>query len=205
MEQQNKNTGSLVFPDQVKDLTNQLYSVVKILNEIPQHLSNLRRIFRGEVYWQDDKGSSYWIQMVKPVFVKVDFKTGIPLKEKVKMPWGEQKEIFIPNDEAIEEVLSILSFMGMNQITPITNLSEDNILDDLKEFELKLASLLTLKQKEWGLDKELYHMTMSKIKTLVQDVRYMARQGTTLKTVQINVQRIENVIEGQKGGAKHFG
>jgi len=198
MEQSQQLRGNIVYPDQIKDLTNQLYSVVKILAEIAQALSNMRRVFRGEVYWQDEKGQSYWVQMVKPVFVKVDFLSGKPIKKKEKMPWGEEKEVFLPNDEAIEEVLSMLSFMGINQITPITNLSEDNILDDLKEFEIKLAALVCLKQKEWGLDKELYAMTITKIKTLVQDVRYMARQGTTLKTMQQNLQRIEQVIEGDK-------
>jgi hypothetical protein len=204
MEQQQLR-GNVVYPQDMKDITNQLHSVVKILTEIPQMLSNLRRIYRGEVYWQDEKGQSYWVQMVKPVFVMMDCATGKPIKKIIEMPWKEKKEVYIPNDEAIEEVLSILSFMGINQVTPLTNLAEDNILDDLKYFEIKLATLLCLKQKEWGIDKELIPLTFSKISTQVQDVRYMARQGITLKTMQTNLQRVEQVIEGNKPGVKPFG
>ena len=110
---------------------------------------------------------------------------------------GEEREVYIPNDEAIEEVLSMLSFMGMNPVTSLSNISEDNVLDDLKEFECKLAAILALKQKEWGLDKELLPMLQSEIKTLVQDVRFMACEGHTLKALQTTVQRVEQMIEGR--------
>jgi hypothetical protein len=32
-----------------------------------------------------------------------------------------------------EPILSMLKFAGLNQITPITNIDEQNVLDDLKE------------------------------------------------------------------------
>ncbi|GAH13612.1 unnamed protein product, partial [marine sediment metagenome] len=69
----------------------------------------------------------------------------------------------------------MLYFLGLNPVTPLTNLDENIILDDLKEFECKLASTLCLKQKTWGIDKTLLPMIQTKIKTSVQDVRYMAK------------------------------
>ena len=70
----------------------------------------LRREFRGEALHQSDDGSTSWIQVSKPMFCKVDPLTEFPLKQIVQMPDGEMKEIFIPNDEAIEEILSMLNF-----------------------------------------------------------------------------------------------
>ena len=85
--------------------------------------------------------------------------------------------------------------MGVNQITPITFLEEDTILDDLKEFECKLAGVLMQKQIAWGLDKALMPMIMTKIKTIVADIRYMCRNGITLKALTQSVSRIEQVLE----------
>ena len=67
--------------------------------------------------------------------------------------------------------------------------------DDLKEFEMKLAGVLMLKQKAWGIDKELLPMVQSKIKTIVQDARYQAVNGSTLKAIQKTVQRVEQSID----------
>ena len=92
----------------------------------------------------------------------------------------------------------MLSFMGMNHITPLTNLSDDNVLDDLKEFECKLAALLCLKQVQWGLDKALMPVIMTKIKTVIQDARYLCVNGATMKAITQQVSRIEQVIEGDK-------
>ena len=147
--QQVSRGGAMIYPDQIKNLADQLHSIVKMISDIPQSLPKLRRVFRGEVMFQSNTGESYWIQQTKPIFIKIDFKTGEPLRKEIVTPEKEKKNIYIVNDEAIEEILSMLSFMGLNEITPITNLSEENILDDLKEFELKLGAVLTLKQKEW--------------------------------------------------------
>ena len=99
-------------------------------------------------------------------------------------------------------MLSILKSMGINQLTLLTNLDENTILDDLREFECKLAALLALKQKDWGIDKELLPMIQTKIKTIVQDARYQACNGSTLKAIQKTVQRIEHFQEGME--KKHF-
>jgi len=194
-EIQSKN---LSYPDQLRTQAEQIASTIKMLSEIPKSISTLRRVFRGEALHQAEDGSSQWVQVVKPMFVLLDKQTRKPLKTKVKMPDGELREVYIANDEAIEEILSQLYFMGMNQITPLTNLRENTVLDDLKEFECKLAGVLALKQVEWGLDKALMPMIHMKIKTPIQDARYLCVNGGTMRALTQQVSRIEQVLEGEK-------
>jgi len=184
------------MPSQLQEALSSMSSLTKHLLEISKTLTFLRREFRGEALYQDDKGNQTWIQTSKPIFVKVDFKTNKPLMEKVKMPDGTEKDVYVANDEAIDEILSMLKFAGVNQITPISNIEFDNYMDDLREFECKLAGVLCLKQREWGLDKELLPMMQFKIKTIVQDVRSMSVKGMTIKILQTTVQRVEQLIEG---------
>ena len=184
------------MPSQLQEALSSMSSLTKHLLEISKTLTFLRREFRGEALYHDDKGNQTWIQTSKPIFVKVDFKTNKPLMEKVKMPDGTEKDVYMANDEAIDEILSMLKFAGVNQITPISNIEFDNYMDDLREFECKLAGVLCLKQREWGLDKELLPMMQFKIKTIVQDVRSMSVKGMTIKILQTTVQRVEQLIEG---------
>lgn len=185
------------YPNQ--DVSRALASIAGLLRETDNLLPILRREFRGEATMQYEDGGVESVQISKPLFVHLDYVTGKPIKKMVKYR-NATKEIYLPNEEAIEEVLSMLKFMGLNKITTLTNLDEGTILDDLKEFECKLASVLMLKQKEWGLDKELLPTTMTKIKTIVQDARYMCCNGSTIKAIQKTVQRIESFSEGDKKG-----
>ena len=178
-----------------------LASIATLLKEATNLLPLLRKKFRGETRVNYSDGTYTYFQMTKPIFVHLDYETQKPIKQAVKFkdPYTNQiinKMVYIPNDEAIEELLSILEFMGLNQITQITNIDENTILDDLMEFECKLAALFCCKQKEWGIDKELMPMYISKIKTIVQDARYQCCEGSTLKAIQKTVQRIEQVQEG---------
>lgn len=188
----------LSYANQLQEATNVMASLTRLLLESSKTLATLRREFRGEAFHQNEDGTGSWIQISKPIFIKIDETTEKPLRERIKFPNGELKEIYVPNDEAIEEVLSMLKFAGINQITPITKISDNNVLDDLKEFECKLAGTLCLKQKEWGIDKELLPMIQFKIKTIVQDSRYMACNGTVLRALQTTVQRVEQAIEGER-------
>lgn len=211
IQSQQSPKGNMIYADQLNQVANQLHSIVKMITDIPTSLPQIRRIFRGESLYQNDKGESTWVQQVKPRFVKIDFKTNQPIKIKQTMPWNDSsgkpeiKEVYVPNDEAIEEVLTMLSFMGINLVTPITTLSEDDIVDDLREFEMELSSLLTLKQKEWGIDKEIRPMIFQEIKTLIQDIRYMALKGQTLKKLTEQVQKMEQVIHQSKKGVSPYG
>lgn len=201
LSQPNKNYS---YPDQIRDQAQQIASTIKMLMEIPKSISTLRRVFRGEALYQSDEGSTEWIQVVKPMFIKLDPYTRQPIVELKKLPNGETRNVFKPNDEAIEEILSQLFFMGMNDITPLTNLDENNVLDDLKEFECKLAGILCLKQVSWGLDKAYMPMIQTKIKTIVQDARYLCVNGGTMKALTQQVSRIENVLEGDKALKKQI-
>jgi len=186
------------YPNQIREATQAMASLTKLLLESSSTLSTLRREFRGEALYQKEDGSSDWVQISKPIFVKTEPITEEPLMKNYKMSDGEIKKVFIPNDEAIEEILSMLKFAGINQVTPITNIDENNILDDLREFECKLAAVLCLKQKEWGIDKEMLPVVQFKIKTIVQDARFMCREGTILKALQTTVSRVEQTFEGEK-------
>ena len=184
------------YPDQLRNQAEQLVSTIKMLSEIPKSISTLRRVFRGEALYQSEDGTNNWVQVVKPSFILLDKETRKPIKKIIKTSDGEEREVFLPNDEAIEEVLSMLYFMGMNQMTVLTNLDENTVLDDLREFECKLAGILCLKQVDWGLDKTLMPMIQTKIKTLIQDARYLCVNGGTMKALTQQVSRIEQVLEG---------
>jgi len=185
-----------------------LASIATLLKETTQLLPVVRREFRGEGIQQYDDGTYSYVQITKPMFVKMDLRTNKPLRKEIIQKGADGKKyrrkIYIPNDEAIEEVLSLLKFMGLNQITPISNIDENTVLDDLKEFECKLAVLLALKQKSWGIEKEFLPITMTKIKTLVQDARYLCVNGSTIKAIQKTVQRIEQIREGDVSSKKKF-
>ena len=194
-EQQTNTNSNFAYPSQMQDAEKAVASMVKLLYGITDTLLSLRREFRGEALWQGADGSSHWIQVTKPLFIKMIPGTRKPLMEKVKTPWGETKEQYVANDEAIEEILSNLKFAGVNQITTVAGIDNDNYLDDLKEFECKLAATLALKQRNWGIDKELLPLLQFKIKTIVQDARSLALDGRTLKALQTTVQRVEQMIE----------
>jgi len=192
--------GGMSYPNQVSETEKAMASISSLIKENQNLLPVLRREFRGEAIQQYDDGSYAYIQVSKPYFVKVDKITEKPLKQKIKYKDSQgveyEKEVYIPNDEAIEEVLSMLKSMGINQITILTNIDEGTILDDLKEFECKLAAVLALKQKSWGIDKAMLPMLQTKIKTIVQDARYLACNGNTIKAIQKTVQRVEQAYEG---------
>jgi len=195
--EKNDNTGVTSYANQ--EAGKALASIAGLLRESDNLLPILRSEFKGEATIQYDDGGIENIQISKPMFVVIDFKTNKPVKIMKQYRDGK-REIYVANDEAIEEVLSMLKFMGLNKITSLTNLNEKTILADLKEFECKLASVLMLKQKSWGLDKELLPTTMTKIKTIIQDARYMCCNGSTIKAIQKTVSRIESFSESPGKG-----
>lgn len=195
---QKTGLSNVVMPSQIQETAHAMASLTKLLLEASNILIFLRREFRGEGLYQDSDGNNHWVQVSKPLFIRINFKTNQPLMKEVEMPWKEMKNVYIPNDEAIDEILSMLKFAGINQITPIANIDEGNYLDDLLEFECKLAGILALKQKEWGLDKELLPMIQFKIKTIIQDARSMCVNGNVLKALITSVQRVEQAFEGER-------
>jgi len=205
MEDSKNNMSSdsgMSYPNQSVETEKAMASISSLIKENQNLLPVLRREFRGEALQQYDDGSYAYVQVSKPYFVKIDSTTEKPLRHKVNYKDTDgkeyEKEIFVANDEAIEELLSIFKSMGINQITILTNIDEGTILDDLKEFECKLAALLGLKQKAWGIDKAMLPMLQMKIKTIIQDARYLCCNGGTIKAIQKTVQRFEQSYEGEK-------
>lgn len=182
-----------------------LSSIAKLLDSISNYPNTIRRELRGEMLYEDEDGNTSWVQTSKPAFIKLNYSTNKPFKIKQQMPWKnekgefERKEVYVVNDEAIEEVISMIKFAGINQINPVGFNTEDNYLEDLKEFECKLAAVLMLKQKEWGLDKELLPMIQFKLKTIVQDVRSLSVKGKLLNAIQTTVSRVEQYIDNEQG------
>jgi len=205
MEDSKNNMSSdsgMSYPNQSVETEKAMASISSLIKENQNLLPVLRREFRGEALQQYDDGSYAYVQVSKPCFVEIDSTTEKPLRHKVNYKDTDgkeyEKEIFVANDEAIEELLSIFKSMGINQITILTNIDEGTILDDLKEFECKLAALLGLKQKAWGIDKAMLPMLQMKIKTIIQDARYLCCNGGTIKAIQKTVQRVEQSYEGEK-------
>lgn len=190
--EQNPN---LIPSSEITKEVDSLESIAKLLKAIVNFPNLMRRKFRGEYLYQDETGKGHWVQGSKPTFVVTDVDTQKPVKIEKEMPWGAVQELYIANEEAIDEVISMLEFMGINEINPVGFNTPDNYLEDLKEFECKLAGLLALKQKEWGLDKELLPMIQLKIKTIVQDVRSHSINGNLIKAITTNMQRIEQYVQ----------
>ena len=192
-----ENVSGAYYPDD--GLRKELASLTQILTGVSDTLDNLRREFRGETLFQDAQGNSDYIQTSKPLFVRMHPGTTNPIIIEVEVTEnGKTKKVkrYVPHDEAIEEILSLLKMCGLNQVTPLGASKEDIFNLDLYEFEERLSYLLTLKRKEWGIDKSLRPMIYKKIKQQVQDARSLQVDGRTLKALTTTVQHIEKVHLG---------
>ncbi len=182
-----------------QDIAKALASIAGLLRESDNLLPILRSEFKGEATIQFDDGGVESVQVSRPLFIRINKADRKPIMIEKKYRSGT-KTIYATNEEAVEELLSMLKFLGLNKITNLTNLSEKTILEDLKIFECKLASILMLKQQAWGIDKEMMPMIQTKIATIIQDARYMCCNGSTIKAIQKTVQRIESYSEGTQKG-----
>lgn len=185
------------YPDEA-NVAKKIDSLIEILTGANKILTILRHEFRGEELVQTSSGDNVWFQVTKPLFVRTDIKTEKPLKQTLTDPNGNQVEIFIPHDEAIEEILSLIKMCGLNQVTPLGTTDDKEMNLDLYEFEIRLSVLLTLKRKEWGIDKSLRPMVYKKIKQQVQDARSLQLNGRVLKSLTQTVKHIENIQLGQQ-------
>jgi len=189
---QNNPPGNYQMPSQVADdLREDSFQIVKVLTEHDGFLQIIRSEMRGEQYWEEDDGNRSWVQVDKPMFVKLD-KNNEPLK--VLNPKTKRKE-YLCNDEAINEVISILKSCGLNPITPLTNISKEEIREDLLELECKIAMLLAVNRKKWGLNKAEYPMAVGKLKVMIKDARYRALDGTVLRALRTMTTRMEQSSE----------
>lgn len=199
MNQGRLTPASLIRNEDMENLNN----LSKMLMQYDDMLSLLRREFRGEVLYTDENGKGTWVQLTKPLFIKLDDK-GKPLRKfnPILMDESKRKLDYVPNDEAIDEVIMELKFFGINKITPITGLEENEIRTDLRAIACKLAAVLCLKQKEWGIDKELMPMRAEQIMTIIKDARYIPLNGNLLKALRSTIQRVEQTMEQLKPGTR---
>ena len=168
--------------------------LISVLTEHEDMLNTLRREFRGEHLFQDSKGNIQWVQVDKPMFTKLD-KNNKPKRifNKKTKRWQ-----YIANDDAINDIIKILKSSGLNSITPLTVISEDEIRADLLEIESKIAVLLTVKRKSWGIDKSEYPIIVANLKTIIKDARYRAKDGTVLKALRTITSRQESSLEDHR-------
>lgn len=162
-------------------MPSQIYSqrdadqILKIVLENEDLITLLEHEFRGEVYVvENDEGK-----------------------------WKKKYSPIIKNTEGINEILRILRFMGLNKVSILTNLNEDQINAKLRTFEMKLADLLFLKRRDWGIDKEYMPMIYHLIISIVEDAFFRAKDGNLVKTLRSTYQRVESSSEDK--GHKRFG
>jgi len=184
------------YPEEA-EMKRQISSLVEILTNAHKLLQVLRHEFRGEELVQTEKGENIWFQVSKPLFVRTDVRTELPLKVKAVTPDNKDVELYVPHDEAIEEILSLVKMCGLNQMTPLGTTDDKELNLDLYEFENRLSYLLTLKRKEWGIDKSLRPMIYKKIKQTVQDARSTQLNGRVLKALTQVTKRIESISSGE--------
>lgn len=168
--------------------------LIQVLTAHEPILQLIRQELRGEQLYESDKGERFWIQVDRPMFLTLD-QFNKPLK-RVNPKTG--KEEYVPNDDAINEIISTLKAAGLNPITPLTSLKEETILADLLEIESKLIVLLAIKRQEWGIDKAQYPLLIGKLKTLIQDARYRAKDGIVLKALRTVTSRLEQTNDNKK-------
>ena len=161
--------GTYQMPSQItQDLQDNALQIVRVLTEHESFLEVIRREMRGE-------------QREDPIRIIAN---------------GSQE--YICNEEAINEILSILKMCGLNPIAPLTNITNDEILEDLLEMECKIAMLLAVNRKKWGLNKAEYPIAVGKLKVLIKDARYRAKDGTVLRALRTMTTRMEQSAEVKK-------
>ena len=183
-----------------KDLedTNQLLHVI---SDNKDFFERMKLDLYGQQPYTDEQGNTFYIQVDKPFFVVLDEND-----QPKKIPCPYRKNVMVDLENAINSILTMLKFSGLNHISPFTNLTEEEITDDLMEIESKLAVLLANKRKKWGLDIAEYPIAVSNLKTIIKDARYRPLNGNILKAIRSVTQRIERALDSmpnKKGGQQY--
>ena len=162
--------------------------LIKVLTDHESFLNILRAELRGEQIFEDNSTHErYFAQTDKPTFIKLD-RLNKPLRV---MNERTGKEEYICNDDAINEVINIVKLCGLNPVSPLTAIDENEIRADLMEMESKIAVMLFSYRKSWGLAKPEYPIVLGKLKILIKDARYRAKDGIVLKALRTITSRIE--------------
>jgi len=126
-------------------------------------LDTLYHEFRGEVFVVDERGQR----------------------------WVKKRKSLLENEDAINSIIEIIRMQGLNKISRITQLEENQIRGKLMTFECKLADLMFMYRKKWNIDKSKNSMIYDMVRNIVEDARYCAKDGNLLKTLRTTVQRAE--------------
>ena len=139
--------------------------LLKTVLENEDLISLLEHEFRGEIFMFDKENpDGAWIKKHKPI---------------------------IESEDGINEVLRMLRFMGLNKVSLLTNLDHNQINSKLATFEYKLADILFLKRRQWGIDKESMPMIYQMIISIVEDAMFRAKDGNLIKTFRTVYQHQE--------------
>ena len=181
-------------PSSLEDEGDQLKQLVEVLTQHEKFLQVLKMELRGEQLYESSEGERYWIQTDKPMFIKMD-KENKPIRVLNKKTG---KTEYICNDDAINEVINIVKMCGANPISPMTVINDEEIRADLFEMESKIAVLLFNNRKKWGIAKSEYPIYVGKLKIILKDARYRAKDGIALKALRTMTSRIEQSSEAQR-------
>lgn len=153
-------------------------TLLKILLESEDLISLIDHEFRGEV-----------------LIIKRDEKTG-----ELFEVWETKRKPIINNNSAIEDIIRILRFMGLNKVSLLTNIDDRVLNNKLRDFEHRLADLFFLKRKDWNMVKEEMPINYSMIVSIVEDAIYRAKDGGLLKVMRSNFQMQEYKDTSAKPG-----
>lgn len=181
-------------PSSVEENLQEATQLIRVLTDHEPFLNILKQELRGEQLYQDSTGESYWVQTDRPMFILLD-KNNQPIKI-LNSKTG--KEEYAINEDAINAVINVIKMSGLNPVAPLTNINEDEIRADLLEIESKIAVLLTVKRKKWGIDKAEYPIIVGKLKVIIKDARYRAKDGAVLRALRTITSRIEQTSEQNK-------
>lgn len=181
-------------PSSLDDEGDQLKQLIEVLTQHDKWLQILKMELRGEQLYQSNEGERFWVQTEKPMFIKVD-RQNKPIK--VINP-RTQKAEYICNEDAINEIISIVKMCGANPISPMTVINDEEIRADLFEMESKIAVMLFNNRQKWGIAKSEYPIYVGKLKIIIKDARYRSKDGIALKALRTMTSRIEQSSESQK-------
>lgn len=181
-------------PSSLEDEGDQLKQLVEILTQHDKWLQILKMELRGEQLYQAEDGEKFWVQTDKPMFIKLD-KNNKPIKV---LNTRTNKMEYLCNDDAINEIISEVKMFGANPISPLSVIDSEEIRADLFAIESKIVVLLFVNRKKWGMAKGEYPMYCEKLKVLIKDARFRAKDGIALKAIRTMTSRIEQSTESQR-------
>lgn len=185
----------------MQDEIDEAIGLLKVMTDNNEFLQAKRMEYLGLATYINPDGERLLKQVKKPIFCKVG-KDDIPIKVFNKKT---QQYEYVAVEEGIDEIINLLSNSGFNQVTPLTIIDENIIRADLMELQSKWVVTLCINRKKWGVAKSMYPLYCSQINTLIQDARYRAKDGASLRTLRTITNRIEQTSQDDSLKKKSIG